>query len=350
MEHEGKLVSSWEMLHKDNEGEGHVTTLHKYEYDEEVDEKRFLSQAAPTKITSTRTRPYKGESLLLADIPDIHYGFRRLPDGTLQPTHQPEVMDVSLQIIKDQQPGLIILGGDILDAPNIGKYEMDSNHFVDTLQLSIDGLHKYLARLRADNPNARIIDTKGNHDERFEKYVIRNAKSLFGIKPANMPSSWATNSLPFLLRFDDLEIEQEAGPVKINDRLITMHGEFAGGAVAKYLGRYACSVMFHHDHRRGYGRRVFPDGKAIEAFSFGCQADVTGSVPSYHNKVDDRGNTVKRYEAWDNGLGLVEYNAGDKPFRVIPIPVEQQDGFEASYNDRVYMARQDVTDALQNGV
>lgn len=51
---EGKLVSTWEMLYKDAEGDGHIETLHKYEYDDEVDEKRFLSQAAPTKITPSR--------------------------------------------------------------------------------------------------------------------------------------------------------------------------------------------------------------------------------------------------------------------------------------------------------
>ena len=258
-------------------------------------------------------------------------------------------MDGFLQVMKDQQPNTIILGGDMLDAPNIGRFEMDSNHFVDTLQLSIDGLHKYLARLRSDNPNARIINTKGNHDQRFEKYLIKNAKPLFGIKPANMPSSWATNSIPFLLRFDELEIEQETGPVKINDRLITMHGEFAGNAVAKYLGRYACSVMFHHDHRRGYGRRVFPDGKAIEAFSFGCQADTTGSVPSYHSKIDDRGNTVERHENWDNGGGLISYYSGDGPFRIESIPIESQDNYLTEYAGRVYQARKNVIDALKTG-
>jgi len=349
MEHEGKLVSTWEGITKDNDGEAHIHTLHKYEYPEQVDEERFLSQASPVHINASRPRRSARETLLLADVPDIHYGFRRLPDGSTQPLHQPEVMDKWLQIMKDQQPGLIILGGDILDAPQVGKYEMDSNHFVDTMQLSIDGLHKYLARLRADNPNAHIINTKGNHDLRFEKFLLRNAKPLFGIKPANMPSSWATNSIPFLLRFDELEIEQETGPVKINDRLITMHGEFAGGTVQKYLGRYACSVMFHHDHRRGYGRRVFPNGQAIEAFGFGCQADITGSVPSYHNKIDDRGQVVERYEDWNNGGGFVEYRGGDRPFKSIAVPIEPQDNFDASYDGRVYKARKDVLEALRTG-
>jgi len=164
-----------------------------------------------------------------------------------------------------------------------------------------------------------------------------------------MPESFATNSLPFLLRLDELEIENHTAPVQVNERLVTMHGEFAGNAVAKYLGRFACSVMFHHDHRRGYGRRVFPNGQAIEAFSFGCQADVTGSVPSYHSKVDDHGLTVERFENWDNGGGFVEYTEGDKPFKSTAVAIEAQDNYQAEFNQRVYLARQEVVEALRNG-
>jgi hypothetical protein len=259
-------------------------------------------------------------------------------------------MDKSLQIIRDQQPDVIILGGDIIDAPNVGRYELDSLHFIDTLQLSIDGLFKYLARLRADNPNARIINTKGNHDHRFEKYVMRNAKPLFGIKRASMPEEFGANTLPFLLRFDELEIEQTTAPYRINEYLMTQHGELSvnGGSTAhRYLGKLATSLMFHHSHRRESARKVFQDGYAIEAFSFGCQADVAGAVPSVHNKVDDRGFVVETYENWNNGMGFVEYT--DDRFKQIPIPIELQDDYEASYAGRVYEARQAVVEAFKNG-
>lgn len=347
----GKLVSTWECVTKNTDNEPEVTTLHKYEYDEPVEESQFLSQASPVRINSSRTRSKARTGLLLADVPDIHYGFRKLPDGSLQPTHQPEVMDKWLQIMKDQQPDTIILGGDILDAPQLSRFETDSNHFVDTLQLSIDGLHKYLSRLRADNPNARIINTRGNHDARFESYLVKNAKPLFGVKPANMPDSFSTNSLPFLLRLEELEIENISGPVRLNEGLITMHGEIVkpGSTAQAYLGKLATSIMFHHTHRREYSRRVFPDGKAIEAFSFGCQADTQGSVPSYYSKVDDMGFMVERSENWNNGGGFIEMSEKTGSFKPVSVPIEVQDGYEASFNGRVYQARQDVLEALRSG-
>jgi len=357
MEHEGKLVSTWEMMHKDADSNAVITELHKYEYDSvPVDERQFLSQAPPTIINSYEIAPRRSKDLLLADIPDIHYGLRRLPDGTLLPTHRPEVMDGFLQVMKDKQPNLIIIGGDSLDLPEISKYDADSRHFVDTLQLSIDGLHNYLSMLRADNPNAEIVALGGNHDEvRFNKFMIRNAMPLFGVKPANMPESFAVNSFPFLLRLEELGIDWVSGypanSYKINDRLQTVHGEFANktSTAAMYIARYAISTMFHHDHRRGYERRVFPDGKALEAFSFGCQADVTGSVPSTHNGVDAMGYPTTKYEQWDNGGGFVEYRKGDSPFRIHSVPIEAQDGYETKFNGKLYKPRPEVIEALRNG-
>lgn len=349
-----KLKKVYYQVTKNKENGIETTTRHPmpiYEYDNvEGSEHSFLSQASPTIINSAEIAPRRSKTLLLADIPDIHYGFRRLPDGTLQPTHRPEVMDTWLQIMKKEQPNTIIIGGDALDLPQLSKYEMDSLHFIDTLQLSIDGLYKYFSRLRADNPNARIIDLESNHAERFGKFTLKNAPYLFGLKQANMPNDWAVNSYPFMMRLKDLEIEY-VNSFQINDRLLTFHGELAdrNSTAAKYLGRYATSIMFHHDHRRGYERRVFPDGKAIEAFGFGCQADTTGSVPSYNSDVDTRGYVVPRCENWSNGGGFIEYKQGDRPFNQTAVPIEAQDNYEAVWGKKVYKAREDVTEALRNG-
>jgi len=340
----GHIVSSWNSITKNKDSEAEIHLLHKYEYDSvEGSETRFLSQAAPTIINSAEIAPRRSKTVLTADIPDIHYGFRKI-DGILVPTHDPNVMDVSLQITKKEQPQLIILGGDMIDAPNVGKYEMDSLHFVDTMQLCIDGLYKYFSRLRADNPNARIVHLVGNHEQRFNKYLLRNAQPLFGLKRANMPDDYAAISYPSLLRLNDLEIEY-TDSFRINDELITEHGDLASGSTAaKYLGRYATSLLFHHDHRRGYERRVFPDGKAIEAFSFGCEADVSGSVPSYHSKVSEFGKVVERYENWHNGMGFVE--SDKKVFRPTSVPIERQDGYLAIYDHKTYKPRPEIVEDL----
>lgn len=343
----GKLTKTYEMITKDKEGEAHRHTMHVFDYNTPGGyDRSFLSQAAPTIINSAEVSPRRSKTLLTADIPDIHYGFRKI-DGVLVPTHNPEVMDVALQMIKKEQPNLIIIGGDAIDAPNVGKYEMDSLHFVDTMQLCIDGLYRYFSRLRADNPNARIVHLVGNHESRFNKYLLRNAQPLFGLKRADMPEDYAAISYPSLLRLNDLEIEY-TDRFRINDELITEHGDLAGSSTAaKYLGRYATSLLFHHDHRRGYERRVFPDGKAIEAFGFGCQADIAGSVPSYHSKVSEFGKVVERYENWHNGMGFIE--STKTMYKPTAIPIERQDDYLAIHDHKTYKPRPEVVEALRSG-
>lgn len=348
---EKTLVSEWEMMHKNNDGEAEVTTLHKYIYpDQPVELDQFVTQAKPTRIYSNKTHYEPHKDKLLADIPDLHMGFRNTPEGLI-PTHSPEVMDVWLQMMKDAQPDIILLGGDMIDIPELSKYDPDSRHFLDSIQTSIDGLYRYLSRVRADNPNARIIAMSGNHENRFNKTMIRNAMPLFGVKPACMPEEFATTSFPFFLRLKDLEIDYISGypaeSFQINDNLRAIHGDMAKKTTPiDYINRDGQNTLFHHTHRREYGRKTYPNGKALEAFSFGCQADTSGSVPAVHNGVDDMGRIPTRYENWDNGGGFIEFS--EKNYKIESVPIEHPD-FKATREGRIYEARKAVEEALANG-
>jgi hypothetical protein len=353
MDKEKKLVSEWEMMSVDANKEPQVTTLHKYEYpDQLVDVDHFVTQAKPTRIYSNKTLYVPHKDRLLADVPDVHYGLRNTPEGLI-PTHNPEVMDKWLQIMKDANPDVILLGGDMIDVPELGKYSPDSRHFVDTIQASIDGLYKYLSRVRADNPNARIVALQGNHEERFNKFMIRNSMPLFGVKPACMPQEFATTSFPYFLRLKDLEIEWISGypaeSFQINKNLRAVHGDMSMiGVPSKYIQRDGQNTLFHHDHRRSYAKKTFSNGTSLEAFGFGTQADISGSVPAVHSGVDDMGNIPVRFENWQNGAGLVEFS--DNFFKPEFVPIEPQDNYRAEREGRIYEARKEVIAALEKGL
>jgi predicted phosphodiesterase len=336
-----KLVSEWEMMSVDANKEPQVTTLHKYVYpDETVDVSQFVTQAKPTRIYSNKTIYKPHSDRLLADVPDIHFGIRNTPEG-LVATHRPEILDVWLQIMKDANPDVILLGGDMIDLPELSKYSPDSRHFLDTIQQSIDGLYIYFSKLRADNPNAKIVALSGNHETRFNKTMIRNSMSLFGVKPACMPSEFSTTSFPFFLRLKDLEIEWISGypaeSFQINDNLRAVHGDMSKTNTAlDYIRRDNQNTLFHHTHRREYGTKTYSNGESVETFSFGCQADISGSVPAVHNGVDDMGKTVIRFENWQNGGGFVEYS--DKYFKPEFVPINHPN-YTATRGDRLYAPR-----------
>jgi hypothetical protein len=343
----GRLVSTWEMMHKDNDGEAVVTQLHKYVHDDEDTERTFLSQAAPTIIRPSRSRPKARKNLLAADIPDLQFGFRRMSDGSLEPLHDPKAMDVALQVIKDAQPDLIVLGGDELDLPELSRFKPDSRHFVDTLQVSIDGLHRFLAQLRCENPNARIVNLDSNHIRRLGNYMLQHAMPLFGVRRANMPDDWPVMSYAHLLRLDELDIEWNSGypaaEFSINDRLGAVHGDRSnskGSTAAQYLQYRDRSLLFHHTHRTESQTRTLPSGKSISAFSFGSLTRNDGAVPAYGSAVSDKGDIVHHVMNWQTGIGLIEYDEGDKPFQPHAVVIDPAEEYVTMHDGKEYRPRQ----------
>jgi hypothetical protein len=333
----------WDFAIKNADGEIETRRLTSEAYEPEPEDINYLTQAAPTIIRPSRVKPKKRTDKLLADIGDLQFGYRRHIDGSLTPLHDESAVDVTLQVIKDQQPDVIILGGDELDMPELSRYPQDSRHFVDTFQTSIDGLHKLLAQLRADNPNARIINLPSNHIERLGKFMIKNAYPLFGVRRANRPDEFAAMSYPNLLRLDELEIEYQGGyPAHIqpiNDRLVTIHGDKSnsrGSTASMYLNYFEKSVMFHHTHRQESLTRTTQFGRYVTAFSFGALTSNGGAVPSHGNAVDERDRIVPHRENWQNGMGFVEYRDGDYPFQQHPILIDPKDNYEIKFDGKVY--------------
>lgn len=332
----------WDFGIKNAEGEIEVRRMTSDTFAPESGTPTFLSQAAPTIIRPSRAKPRKRTDKLLADIGDLQYGFRRTERG-LEPLHDERAIDVTLQAIKDAQPDLIVLGGDELDLGELSRWSPDSRDFIDTLQVSIDGLHKLLAQLRADNPNARIVNLDSNHIQRIGKFMLKNAYPLFGVRQANMPDNWSVVSYPHLLRLNELDIEFYGGyPAEdflINDRLSARHGDKASAkssTAAMYLPELERSLLFHHTHRQESLTKTTQLGRYVTAFSFGCLTRTDGAVPSYGNGIDAKGRVVSRNENWQSGFGFVEYREGDYPFSQTPVLINRQDGYEARANGKVF--------------
>lgn len=358
MEKEGKtpegfkIDHSWNAMSKNDLGEAEIHLLHAFVPEQTPeDDDRFLSQASPTIINSAEIAPRRSKEIITIPINDIHFGYRN-ENGVLVPTHDPEAMDKILQLCKKTQPNEIIINGDAIDLPELGKYDLDSKSVVNMTQEALDGLHIYLSMLRAECPNSKIVYLEANHEIRSSKILIRNAMPMFGIRKANMPNDFAVTSIPNLLRLNELEIDYISGypanSYNINDRLLDVHGEYANkpSSAAKYLGLYACSVYFGHTHRTEVMKKTTPDGKQLTAFNAGCACDTTGSIPSYHSGVDLMGNVTRRNEDWQKGVAVIETKKGDRPFTFNLIDLETE---EMRYQGRVYKARADVVEALKNG-
>lgn len=333
-----KRVSLYQSLTKNEEGEAEVHDLMGVQFSpawETGPEWPVIQQGPAHKLPPVKATPQKPQDWLTAVIlPDMQIGYYRRADGNLEATHDPVAIDLAISLIKQVKPSLIVMHGDNLDLPEMGKYRL-SPAFQRTTQAAIDYATTMCAQLRAASPEARIYWLAGNHEERLVNYLIDNAQAAFGLKRGNAPESWPVLSVPFLCRFDEYGVEYvpgyPAGQVWVNQKLRCIHGTKAksnGSTAHQYLAHEKTSVLYGHVHRREWAEQTREDydgPKTILAASAGCLARVDGAVPSTKGGIDLDGRPLTVTENWQQGLAVVTYQEGDSPFHLELVPI--RDGY-----------------------
>ncbi len=309
-----------------------------------------VQPAKPTIIRPSKVKPAKatGEWKTAVILPDPQIGFRHYEDGTVDTFHSVEAIEVALQVTAHVQAtrgvDKVINLGDFLDLPGQGKY-IGEPSFAQTTQASIDYGHVFLAQQRATAPDAEIVLIEGNHDKRLTFNIQVNAGASFGIKRANLPTSWPVMSLPHLLRLDELGVEYidawPNGKHWINKRLFARHGDKvrSGSSTANVYVKDNphVSQIFGHVHRIEMHYQTVADfdgPRRSVAASPGCLCRVDGAVPSYGSSIHVDGTPAERWENWQQGVMVVDYN-DDGRFALTPVHI--MDGW-AFYDGREFRA------------
>lgn len=311
----GRMTSrtEYEMITKNNEGEAEVHQLEarRYVMDGSDDQDRtFISQAAPTIIRETkRKRPIRTSDQLTVAFGDAQIGYY---NG--EPFHDERAMRLGIQAVAELFPDNIVLTGDMIDLPAMSRFEQRSG-WQQSTQASIDRYHKFLAELRANAPNSRIIAVHGNHELRMDKMVRNDAAELLGIRRANAEHELAVLTLQYLVRYDDLEIESVDGYPNatywLEENLQVRHGTNtakAGSNAAKYLREEDISTIYGHSHRVEKAEETKPNGRRVIMASPGCLARINGYVPGVHFSTNERSKVVERHENWQQGLVVAQHN------------------------------------------
>lgn len=316
MEQEKRLVSTWEMMHKDNDGNAIVTELHKHEYVDDVNiEELLIRNAEPTIINpSTRRRSRRSD-------------MRTLVAGDAQiPFHDERALENFQSIVVETQPNNIVFLGDMVDLAPLSKFSQ-RREWVGTTQDTIDRYNLLLALTRANAPNADIYVIDGNHEQRFDNYINKNAMEVLGLRRANMSNELAALSLRSLVRYDDLEIKSiegyPNGVLWLEDNLKCIHGNHAGkGGVSagKYLREESESTIYGHTHRqelafRTVARRI--GSATIAAASPGCLANTNGSVPGFRHTISPNGDMIGHPEDWQQGVLVIDHTT--KHHNITPV-------------------------------
>ena len=306
-----KKVSVYQSLTKDSEGDPHIHDLVGIQISpswETGPDWPVIEPGPKVVLPKNATKKKKTAFKKCVVFPDMQIGYFRNSDGELESTHDEGAINIALSICKDVNPDKVALVGDNLDLPELGKYRL-SPAFQQTTQASIDRATEICAAVREAAPNAEIQWLAGNHLCRLDEY---NIEYLSGYP---------------------------ASTIWINEHIKVIHGDIvrSGGSTAHaYLKREKISVIYGHIHRREWAemtRNDFDGPKIVTAMSPGCLARIDGAVPSTKGGTDLDGRPLTRYEDWQQGLAVVDYEEGDGKFNLEMITI--RDGW-ALYRDKEY--------------
>jgi hypothetical protein len=149
--------------------------------------------------------------------------------------------------MRDWKPTHIWLNGDMLDAPQLSRFDKET-YDSEGLEQDLLGVRAIIRRIRRTHPDAELHYLLGNHEERIERYLRANAPAL----------RWLT-SLTYQHIFDAKEINLTIYPYR--ERVPILPGIFEithGDKIAQKSGYTAhrmleagVSGVSGHVHRLG---------------------------------------------------------------------------------------------------
>ena len=193
----------------------------------------------------------------------------------------------------------IYLNGDILDMYQVSRFLKAGG--MPSFNEEREMLWEFIEYLK-DSMNVPIYYKYGNHEERWEHYILRNAPQLEDVKEI---------SLSGILKLKDFNITEIYSRQKCQmGKLIVLHGHEFGESVFSPVNparglflKAKASALAGHNHQTSAHHENNIKGDPIACFSTGALCQLT---PEYRPFA---------YTKWNTGAAIVEIN-DDGHFRV----------------------------------
>jgi len=207
-------------------------------------------------------QPYKlpinhNDILLLSDI---HVPWHNIPALTL-----------ALKYGLENGVNTILLNGDIIDFYAISRFEKDprKRNFGHEVLMT----RQFLTTLRKLFPDAAIYYKCGNHDVRYDHYIMRNAPDLLGMDEFSFTS---------LMKLDELNIKFIPDKQVIHaGKLTILHGHELGASVFSPVNiarglflRAKDNALCGHHHQASEHTEPNINGKLTTCWSVACLCEL----------------------------------------------------------------------------
>jgi UDP-2,3-diacylglucosamine pyrophosphatase LpxH len=212
-----------------------------------------------------------------------------IPD-THRPYHDSKAYNLMIKVAKDISLDEIVILGDYADIYALNAHGGKSPVLPTTLIEEIEDVNDGLDELDLLFPKAKKVFIQGNHEYRFERYILNNCPELFGITEfKNLINIDKRTNWKFI----------HYGPNQaysiLGSKLTARHEPLASSAKAT-ASKALCSLIYGHIHRIEESHLVGLDGTNHVCFSVGWLGDKS---------LDKIYGYVKGHHQWQLGFGLV---------------------------------------------
>ena len=229
--------------------------------------------------------PYIIKAKKLAVLSDIHV-----------PYHSIDAITAAFDKIAEEKPDAILLNGDTIDFYQLSRFMKDARkrsvaHELQALNEFLDVLQQF---------DAKIIYKLGNHDERYEHFLMHKAPELLGISEFKFEN---------LLKAGErgMAVVGEKRVIKAN-KLNIIHGHeypsvFSPVNIARGLYmKGKVSAMQGHNHQVSEHTETDMNGEITTTWSLGCLCELN---PAY-----------APLNRWSHGFAMVDLSDNGKDFEV----------------------------------
>lgn len=212
------------------------------------------------------------------------------------PYHDYDALMAAIMYGKEQGVDSVYLNGDTLDFYQASNFTKWGNMMSVKEEIAL--FHDFIGILN-EILNVPIVFKVGNHEERMDVYILRNAPIL---------EEFEEIGLKRLLKLNELGIEFVTGRQKTYmGKLLVVHNHEAGRSIFAPVNpargmflRYKCSSLGGHHHQSSEHFESNLRGELIGCFSTGCLCQMT---PEY---------SPFAFTKWNHGFAIVEiFENGD---------------------------------------
>lgn len=234
----------------------------------------------------TKYEPYYIKAKKLAVLSDVHI-----------PYHSIDAITATFDKISNEKPDAILLNGDFIDFYGLSRFMKDPRkrsvaHELQSAREVLDILASF---------GAKIYFKLGNHEERYEHFLMQKAPELLGIQQFE---------LRHLLGLDErgIDLIGDKRIIKAND-LNIVHGHEFGQSIFSPVNvarglflRGKVTAMQGHNHSVSEHTESDMNGNIVTTWSLGCLCELN---PAY-----------LPINKWSHGFGIVDLHENGKDFHV----------------------------------